>query len=171
MSGAPLTKLFTPSTKALSEALDPIGALPGVTDYLLINARGVPVARTTHYGYDDQQLGMATEALRRSSIVLRAYLGADAPECEPLALRFSNGWLLAWRLGGATLVVFGREGLDLPTIRMRVSILHRELGDSRRLKRFLAGGPDGGLDWARATAQSDEERCWIDAIAGGRTDG
>ncbi len=168
---APLAKLFTPSAKALAEALDPIGAMPGVTDYLLVDARGVPVARTSHYGYDDERLALATEALRRSGLVLRAYLGADAPESEPLALRFSNGWLLAWWLGGATLVVFGREGLDLPTIRMRVSIVHRELAESRRLRRFLASGPDSGLDWARATAQSDEERCWIDTIAGGGRDG
>lgn len=167
----PLTKLLTPSAKALAEALDPIAALPGVTDYLFVNARGTPVTRTSHYGYDDECLARATDALRRCGIVLREYLGADAPESEPLALRFSNGWLLAWRLGGATLVVFGREGLDLPTIRMRVSILHRELADSRRLRRTLADDPASGPDWVRATAASDEERCWIDTIIGGRTDG
>ena len=31
MSGAPFAKLFTPSTKALGEVLDPIGSVPGVT--------------------------------------------------------------------------------------------------------------------------------------------
>jgi len=168
---APFTKLLTPPAKALADALDPVAAVPGVTDYLFLNAQGVPVTRTSHYGYDDECLASAANALRRCAIVLRAYLGADAPENEPLALRFSNSWLLAWRLGGATLIVFGREGLDLPTIRMRVSILHRELADSRRLRRYLADDPASGPDWVRATAQSDEEGCWIDTIVGGRADG
>ena len=166
------TRLLARPSGALADALEPIAAVPGVTDYIFLDAAGAPVTRTSNFGYDDECLGRCTHALRRSGALLRAYLGAQAAEGEPLAFRFRNGWLLMWQFGhradgargGASLVVFGREGLELPTLRMRVGILRSHLADDKRLRRYLAEGPDTGPGWLRETAGSDEERCWIDAI-------
>jgi hypothetical protein len=159
-----LTRLMARSSGALADALEPIAAVPGVTDYIFLDAGGRPVTRTSNFGYDDERLGRCTHALRRSGALLRAYLGAQAAEGEPLAFRFRNGWLLMWQLGAASLVVFGREGLELPTLRMRVGILRSQLADDKRLRRYLTDGTGTGPRWLRETAGSDEERCWIDAI-------
>jgi hypothetical protein len=159
-----LSRLLARGASAASEALEPIGTVPGVTDYIFLDPHGAPVARTSNFGYDQQRLSQCTQALRRSSALVRAYLGAQLTEGEPLGFRFRNGWLLVWQLGGASLVVFGREGLELPTLRMRVDILRSQLADDKRLRRYLAdeGGP--GPNWLRETALSDEERCWIETI-------
>ena len=141
-----------------------VAAVPGVTDYIFLDAQGTPVTRTSNFGYDDERLGRCAQILRRSSALLREYLGAEATPGEPLAFRFRNGWLLVWQLGGAALVVFGREGLELPTLRMRVNILRTQIADDKRLHRYLAQGPDPGPDWLRRTAPSDKERQWIDTI-------
>lgn len=163
---AVLNRLLGRATRAIAGALDPVAAVPGVTDYALFDAAGAVLARTSNFGYTDERLRDCGTVLRRSSTLVDHYLGADAVPDEPLAFHFRNGWLLAWRLGGALLVVVGREGLDLPTLRMRVSILRVELTDDKRLRRSLAERRDSGAAWLRQTAASDTERCWIDAICG-----
>ncbi len=162
------TKLLPRGAGAAADSLDPIAAVPGVTDYIFLDAAGAPVTRTSNFGYDDERLRRCTRTLRRSGALLHEYLGAQAAESEPVAFRFRNGWLLVWGLGGASLVVFGREGLDLPTLRMRVNILRSQLANDKRLRRYLAKSANTGPNWLRETAHSDKERCWIDAICGER---
>jgi hypothetical protein len=167
-----LDKLWGRTARAIAEALDPVAAVPGVTDYALFDAASAVLARTSNFGYTDERLRECGTILRRASVLVEQYLGAgaageaEAAPNEPLAFHFRNGWLLAWRIGGALLVVFGREGLDLPTLRMRVSILRAELTEDRRLRRSLAEGRGSGPAWLRQTAGSDTERCWIDAVCG-----
>ena len=163
-----LTRLFARDHRAaLAEMLAPLAAVPGVTDYMFLDAEGTPVTRTSNFGYDDECLGRCTTALRRCSALLHHYLGPEATQGEPLAFRFRNGWLLMWHLGGAALVVFGREGLELPTLRMRVNILRTRIADDKRLHPYTAQGPEAGPDWLRRTAGSEKERLWIDAICEG----
>jgi hypothetical protein len=149
---------------ALAQALDPIAGVPGVTDYLLLDAAGTPVMQTTNFGYDDERLRRCTDLLRRSAVLVHAYLGAEAAAGEPLAFRFRNGWVLVWQMQVAALVVFGREGLDLPTLRMRVSILRSDLSEDKRLRRLLGDQSQADVTWLSATAGSDEERRWIQTI-------
>jgi hypothetical protein len=151
---------------AAAEALAPVAQAPGVTDYVLLDAEGGLVARTSNFGYDDERLRRSSERLRRSAALVRAYVGDEAAESEPLSFRFRNGWLLLWRLGRACLVVFGREGLDLPTLRMRLNILRNQMIEDKRFRRILGEGPDAGLVWVRQTAASEQEQHWIDLAAG-----
>ncbi|MBN1919321.1 MAG: hypothetical protein JW889_15570 [Verrucomicrobia bacterium] len=171
-----LNRLLRRGNRAISEVLDPLAAVPGVTDYALLDAAGGVLARTSNFGYTEERLRECGAVLRRTSTLVNEYLCAsprgtgDAAPDEPLALHFRNGWLLAWLIGGALLIVFGREGLDLPTLRMRVSILRTELTDDKRFRRSLAERRETGPAWLRQTAASETERCWIDAICGeGRT--
>ena len=167
-----LDKLLGRTPRAIAQALDPLAAVPGVTDYALLDAAGTVLARTSNFGYADERLRQCGTLLRRSSTLVSDYLGAhpagnrEAAPDEPLAFHFRNGWLLAWRLGGALLMVFGREGLDLPTLRMRVSILRAELTGDNRLRRTLAERGALGRAWLHETAASDTERCWIDTVYG-----
>jgi predicted regulator of Ras-like GTPase activity (Roadblock/LC7/MglB family) len=154
------------ASAAVAEALAPITQVPGVTDYVLLDADGGLLARTSNFGYDDERLRRSGERLRRSAALVRAYLGDEAAEGEPLAFRFRKGWLLLWRLGRACLVVFGREGLDLPTLRMRLNILRSQIVEDKRFRHTLGEGPDAGLGWVRETAASEQERHWIDLAAG-----
>jgi hypothetical protein len=146
---------------ALAQALDPIAGVPGVTDYILVDAKGAPVMQTTNFGYDDERLRRCTELLRRSAVLVHTYLGEEVAAGEPLAFLFRNGWVLVWQMQAAALVAFGREGLDLPTLRMRVSILRSELGENKRLRRLLGEPGQTDVTWLSETAASDEERGWI----------
>jgi hypothetical protein len=157
-------------TSALAQALDPIAGVPGVTDYILLDAKGAPVMQTTNFGYDDERLRRCTELLRRSAVLVRIYLGGETAAGraegagEPLAFLFRNGWVLVWQMQTAALVVFGREGLDLPTLRMRVSILRSELSENKRLGRLLGEPSQTDVTWLSETAASDEERRWIHTL-------
>jgi hypothetical protein len=149
-----------------AEALAPLTDVPGVTDYVLLDAAGGLVTRTSNFGYDDERLRRSSERLRRSAALVRAYLRDEAAESEPLGFRFRNGWLLLWWLGRACLVVFGRDGLDLPTLRMRLNILRSQIVEDKRLRRLVGDGPDADLAWVRQSAASEQERHWIDLAAG-----
>lgn len=159
-----LTRWQSRRAGVLTEALDPIAGVPGVTDYILLDAAGTAVMQTTNFGYDDERLRRCTEVLRRSAALVHTYLGQEAGPGEPLAFLFRNGWVLVWQMQAAALVVFGREGLDLPTLRMRVSILRSELVENKRLRRLLGDPGQAGQAWLNKTAAGDEERRWIDTI-------
>lgn len=162
-----LSRLFSRGA-APAEVFQPLATVAGVTDYIFLDAAGKPVTRTSNFGYDDERLHACTEALRRAAALVGHYLDDEAHPDEVFAFRFRNGWFLLWRLGPASLIVFGREALDLPTLRMRVNILRSQMADDRRLRRYLAGGPETGPDWLRATARSEQEGRWIDTICGHR---
>ena len=148
---------------ALAEALEPIAAVPGLNDYILLDNNGGTVARTSRFGYDEEALRRSTDALRRSGALLREYLGPEANDTEPLAWRFRHGWLLIWQFGAASLLAFAAEGLSLPTLRMQANILRSRLAQDKRLRRLLTTTPATDPGWWR-TAASEQERCWIDAV-------
>jgi hypothetical protein len=149
---------------AVAEALAPVAEVAGVTDYVLLDDAGGLIARTSNFGYDDDRLRRSIRRLRRCAALVRVYLRDEAADSEPLGFRFRNGWLLLWRLGRASLVVFGREGLDLPTLRMRLNVLRSQMLEDKRCRRILGEGPEPGLAWVRESAASEQERHWIDLI-------
>ena len=166
MSAFPKKLLSRGGGDALAEALEPIAAVPGLTDAMFLDAEGTPLTRASRLGATEASLHRSTEAVRRCIALLRELLGPEVSEGEPLTFHFRNGWLLAWRLGGGSLVAVGREGLDLPTLRMRANILRSRLAEDRRLRRYFTQRPDTGPNWLRQTAASERERCWINMICG-----
>jgi len=149
---------------ALAEALEPIAAVPGLNDYILLDNNGTTVARTARFGYDEDALRRSTDALRRSGALLREYLGHEANETEPLAWRFRHGWLLIWQFGGASPAKARSEALSLPTLRMQVNILRSRIAQDKRLRRALETAPAAAPGWWRTAAASEQERCWIDTV-------
>ena len=162
-----LARLFSRDTAgALATVLEAIGRVPGVTDYMFLDAQGTPVTWTSNYGYDVERLAQCAEMLRRSRVLLDEYLGAGASVGEPLACHFRSSWLLVWRLEASAIMVLGREGLELPTLRMQLNVLRSALAADKRFRRTLGDRAGIGPDWLRQTAASDAERGWIDTLCG-----
>ena len=161
------TRHFSRSnTAALATVLEAIARVPGVTDYMFLDAQGTPVTWTSNYGYDAERLSECAEILRRSRGLLDQYLGAELAASEPLACHFRSSWLLVWQLEASAIMVLGREGLELPTLRMQLNVLRNTLATDKRFRRALGDRASIGPDWLRQTAASETERGWIDRLCG-----
>jgi predicted regulator of Ras-like GTPase activity (Roadblock/LC7/MglB family) len=113
----------------LSEALTGLRDVDGVRGSFLVSREGRVLARDLPSVVDHQSLSEASVRVAR----LVEALATDGGEPEAVALRFAEHKLHVRSVNGGILVILSDVKVNLPTLKMAVTLVARRIGSLERL--------------------------------------
>lgn len=130
-------------TRDLLERLAPIGEISGVSDYLLVDTRGIILARKPDSIWEEQVAAACARDVAQIGEILALLPVGDGDE-RVFDLRFKGTLLIGWDLGSAYLFAFCKQDVNLAIMRMTVNVIKHELKKNKRFRKYLADRADGG---------------------------
>ncbi len=122
--------------------LAPLGEVPGVRDYLLMDRRGTILATKPDSTWSHGSAGACAKDIAQVAEIL-ALSPLPRGDDRVLDFHFKGSLIVTWDLRGAYLLALCGEDANLAIARMTVNVIKEELTKDRRLGSRLGQCADG----------------------------